>query len=279
MNILIAGASGFIGQHIVKRLLLADHNIVFIDRRHGYDFNQLTNKESWLPLLKNVDAVINCVGIISETRQQSFSVLHHLAPAALFHACVEADIKRVIQISALGADEQAISHYHLSKKAADDVLRSLNLEWFVLRPSLVYGRGGKSMAMFQHLARLPVLPLMDGGNQIIQPIHINDLTETVLKCLMSDQIKLTLDLVGAYSLTFIDWLQLMRNAENKSPARVIPMPFNMVLGLSRIAQHILPIFTPDNLRMLREGNFADVKPLADFLGHAPMDIKTGWSQL
>ncbi|MBI3188585.1 MAG: NAD-dependent epimerase/dehydratase family protein [Gammaproteobacteria bacterium] len=278
MNILITGASGFIGQHIAKRLLSAGHSIVSIDRRHGHDFNQLTAKKAWLPLLINVDVVINCVGIITETRQQSFSVLHHRAPAALFHACVEAGIKRVIQISALGADEQAISHYHLSKKAADDVLRSLNLGWFVLRPSLVYGSGGKSMAMFKRLARLPVLPLMDGGNQIIQPIHINDLTETVLKCLTSDQSKLTLDLVGAYSLSFIDWLQLMRNAENKSPARVIPIPFSLVLGLSRFTQHILPIANPDNLRMLRKGNFADAKPLADFLGHAPMDIKTGWSQ-
>lgn len=279
MNILLTGASGFIGQHITKTLQAAGHQIKEVTRGNGYNFNQMTTKEAWLPLLKDIDVVINCVGIIAETRNQKFKTLHYQAPTALFYACAETDIKRVIQISALGADEHAFTPYQKSKKEADDVLRSLPLNCFVLRPSLVYGRGGKSMEMFQSLASLPVLPLIDGGEQMIQPVHISDLTDTILNCLTSSETNTTLDVVGAHAISFKEWLQLMRIAKGKSRAFIIPIPFKISLFIAKFAKFIVPLMSPDNLRMLQKGNVADVKPLVDFNGRMPLDLKTGWSKL
>jgi len=279
MNILLTGANGFIGQHITEALHAEDHKVKDVTRSSGCDFNQLTTKEAWLPLLKDIDVVINCVGIIAESRKQKFQTLHYQAPIALFHACVKADIKRVIQISALGADESAFTSYQISKKEADDVLRTLPLNWFVLRPSLVYGRGGKSMEMFQHLARLPVLPLINGGKQMIQPVHISDLTNAVVTCLTSSETNITLDVVGAHSITLKEWLQLMRTSKGKHRAAVISIPYKISMAMANFVKFIAPLISPDNLRMLQNGNVADVKPLAKFIGHMPLDLKTGWGKL
>lgn len=279
MNIILTGASGFIGQHLLEALQIAGHQVKAIARRNGFDFNQMITKDAWLPHLKGIDVVINCVGIIVETSRQTFTALHYQAPAALFHACEEANVMRVIQISALGADEQAFTPYQLSKKKADDVLRSLPLKWFVLRPSLVYGKGGKSMELFQRVAPLPILPLIDGGKQRIQPIHISDVTDTVLNCLTSSKSKLTLDLVGAHSVLFKEWLQLMRTAKAKPSATIVPVPYKLSLIMAKLGKHIIPLMHPDNLRMLHKGNYADVTPLAEFIGHMPLDIKNGWSKL
>lgn len=279
MNILLTGASGFIGQHIKDKLFEEGHKVKEVTRSNGYDFNQMITKEAWLPLLKDIDVVINCVGIITEKRNQKFKTLHSQAPTVLFYACVESNIKRVIQISALGVDEFAFTPYQISKKEADDALRSLPLNWFVLRPSLVYGRGGKSMQMFEHLASLPVLPLIDGGEQTIQPVHISDLTDTVLKCLTSSETKLTLDIVGAHAIQFKEWLQLMRTSKGKHRAVVISIPFTISLVTAKLVKFITPIISPDNLRMLQKGNIADVKPLEKFIGRLPLDLKTGWSKL
>lgn len=275
MNILLTGASGFIGQHLLKALQTAGHQVKAATRSNGFDFNQMTTKDAWLPHLQEIDVVINCVGIIVETRNQTFATLHHQAPVALFHGCEEANVMNVIQVSALGADEQAFTPYQLSKKAADDILRSLPLNWFVLRPSLVYGKGGKSLETFQRLASLPVLPLIDGGNQVIQPVHISDLTDTVLNCLTSSKSKLTLDIVGAHSVKFKEWLQLMRRAKRKPPAHIISIPFKISLFIAKFGKHIVPLMHPDNFRMLNKGNFSDVKPLTEFIGRMPLDIKTG----
>lgn len=279
MNILLTGASGFIGQHITATLQSAGHTVNAVTRSKGYDFNKMTVKEAWLPLLKDIDVVINCVGIIVETGNQTFKTLHSQAPTALFHACAECKTRRVIQISALGADEHAFTPYQTSKKEADDVLRSLPLNWFVLRPSLVYGRGGKSMQMFQQLASLPVLLLMDGGEQMLQPVHISDLTDTVLRCLTSAQTNITLDIVGAQATSFKEWLQLMRILKGKQRAPVIPIAYNFILFMAKFGKFIVPLMNPDNLRMLQKGNVSDVKPLADFIGRLPLDLKTGMNQL
>lgn len=279
MNILLTGASGFIGQHLLKALQTAGHHVKAVTRSNGFDFNQMTTKKAWLPHLKEIDVVINCVGIIVETGNQKFTTLHYQAPVALFHACEESNVMKVIQISALGADEQAFTHYQLSKKKADDILRSLTLKWFVLRPSLVYGKGGKSMEMFQRLASLPVLPLIDGGNQRIQPVHISDVTDTILNCLTSSKSNLTLDIVGAHSVKFKEWLQFMRAAKGKPPAHIISIPFKICLILAKFGKHIIPLMHPDNLCMLKKGNFSDVKPLTEFIGRMPLDIKTGLNKL
>jgi uncharacterized protein YbjT (DUF2867 family) len=183
MNILLAGASGFIGANLSRALAAAGHRVRPISRRHGVDFGNMTRRADWQPHLDGIDVAINCVGIIGETRVQTFSTLHAEAPIALFDACVEAGVRRVIQVSALGADATAFSAYHLSKRAADDHLRGLDLDWFVLRPSLIYGRGGGSAALFMRLARLPRVPVIGDGLQSLQPIHIGEVVATVLRCL------------------------------------------------------------------------------------------------
>ena len=146
MNILLTGSTGFIGSHILGELIRLDYHVTACVREPAspslnvryevIDFVRATDVKDWLPLLDNIDVVINSVGIISESKSQTFSALHTRAPVALFRAAEVAGVRQIIQISALGADEQAQSHYHLSKREADEALQSLSLSWYILRPSL-----------------------------------------------------------------------------------------------------------------------------------------------
>jgi uncharacterized protein YbjT (DUF2867 family) len=83
--------------------------------------------------LTGVDAVINTVGILREGRGRRFAI-HDQVPRALFAACPEAGVRRAIQVSALGADASAASRFHLSKRAADDFLATLDLGSSCNRP-------------------------------------------------------------------------------------------------------------------------------------------------
>ncbi len=279
MKILLTGASGFIGRHLTRKLQSKGHTVIACSRKNGFDYTRMLSKKDWMPHLNHVDIIINCVGIIYETREQTFNSLHYQAPSALFRAGTDANVKRIIQISALGADDHSSAPYHITKKSADDILRSLPVNWFVLRPSLVYGRGGKSTAFFKHLARFPVIPLMEGGLQPVQPVHINDLTDCIMHCLVSADTNITIDVVGAHAILFKDWLQLIRTSENHSKARIVSIPFKFCLVTAWLVKHFIPLMQTDNIRMLRRGNYSDVKPFAKFLGRMPMDIYTGWRKL
>lgn len=270
MNILLAGATGFIGSHLAIALDAAGHRIKPASRRNGFDFGRMLAPADWLPHLEDVDAVINCVGIIGEAGGQRFDALHRLAPSALFRACSQAGVRRVLQISALGADETAFSTYHLSKRAADDCLRSLDLDWFVLRPSLVYGPGGKSTALFMRLAALPLIPVIGDGRQKLQPVHIGDVVDTTLRCLQSTQTRLTLDIVGCETFTFAEWLQAMRLAQGLPPAQMLRIPLALAMAGAWLGRCLNPILRPENVRMLQKGYWADVQPLARFLGRLPL---------
>ena len=270
MSILLTGASGFLGRNIATRLRAAGHQVRPVCRSQGVDFARMLEPVDWLPLLAGVDAVINCVGIIGETTTQRFQALHITAPQALFRACVSAGVRRVVQVSALGADAQAFSAYHRSKLAADDCLRSLALDWFVLRPALIYGHGGTSAKLFMALARLPLLPVIGSGEQTVQPVHIRDVVDGVLACLVTTQTRQTLDIVGAETLTFKQWLHTLRAAQGLTPCPTLRIPLRLALAVAWLGHHFSPLLQPDNLRMLQAGYQGDGQALSTLLGRSPL---------
>lgn len=274
MNIFITGASGFIGRHLIKRLLLRQFNITACIHRHELpydvkifrcDFARFTDTEQWLPYLKNMDVVINCVGIIAESSKNDFENIHVKAPKALFMACEVAGVKRVIHISALGvAQDMATAAYQKSKKAADEALMNTKLDWFILKPSLVYGNGGKSFEWFKKLSQLPVVPLIDGGQQLIQPIQVGILLDVIEKCLSAASSHQILNVVGQQAITYQQWMKHI------NPKRRQWRFFNIPMWLAKFTACLLKplklqFITTDNLSMLAQHNIADPAPLHVFL--------------
>jgi len=275
MNILLTGASGFIGRHLTTALIAAGHTVQPAGRSQGVDFMTLHRPEDWGPHLPGIDAVINAAGIIGEGGRQRFTAVHHQAPAALFRACAAAGIRRVVQISALGADDTAFSPFHLSKRAADEVLLGLDLDGFVLRPSLTYGPGGKSAERLMALARLPWIPVLGDGRQDLQPVHISDVVATTLACLEAAPTRRPLDIVGPETFTFAEWLQRLRQAQGLPRGSLWPISFPAAMAVAYLGRHFDPLLQPDILRMLRQGYRADPAPLARFLGRPPLASDIG----
>ncbi len=288
MRILITGATGFIGGHLVQTLSESGHEVVACVRRPEAarrrwpeitaiqaDFTSDHKTSDWLPRLENVDLVINAIGIIRETGTQTFDALHTLAPIALFRACESAGVKRVIQISALGADDKAFSHYHTSKRAADRVLRESTLDWAVLMPSIVYGPGAKSMALFKAVAALPLVPLIDSGDQPIQPIHIDDMARAVVELVESQSpLRTEIEMVGPRPVTMKALYSTLRHWLGLGRAKFLSIPYGLTLLGARLAGLLgqTPI-TEEAVQMLRRGNTGDVAPFVVKFGFKPQDIE------
>lgn len=282
MQILITGPTGFIGGHLRARLRARGHALVLASRRAP---RELDENERWLPLdfaalpptsslapkLAGIDVAVNAAGIFREVGGQTFDTVHALGPIALFEACVAARVKRVVQVSALGADADAASRFHLSKRAADEALLASAIEAVVAQPSLVFGADGASSRLFLMAATLPLLLLPAGGRQRVQPIHIDDLTEA-LAALCERKAAPTgrVALVGDEALPIGDYLQALRRSLGLGPAATLALPAFMGAAAARLvdATTARP-FALDAWAMLQRGNEGPVDATRELLGRAP----------
>ncbi|WP_089086017.1 NAD-dependent epimerase/dehydratase family protein [Aquitalea magnusonii] len=269
MKLLLTGGDGFIGRHLHARLQAAGHCTRLLSRRHGCDFVSMTEPRHWLPWVKGLDAVINCAGIFTATRQQTFDRVHTDAPVALFQACAEAGITRVVQVSALGADVHAYSPFLRSKGRADAFLQMLPLKWMVLRPSLVVGKGGTSSHLMQQLARLPLIPIPGDGKQVIQPVHIEDVALALLHALEQEPACRVVAAVGPRRYTLLDWVAALRQQQDLAEARFCRLPLSLARLICLIGQGLHPLLQTDALDMLQAGSYSELQPFVELLGRMP----------
>lgn len=273
MRVLVTGAGGFIGSHLVAALHAAGHEVVAgvrdpepVRRRLpvaaaiAVDFNRDTDPETWLPRLGGVDAVVNAVGILQTRRGQSAEAVHHLAPAALFEACERAGVRRVIHLSAISADAAAGTPYAVTKLAGEEALRERDLDWVVLRPSLVYGEGSYGgTSLLRGLAGLPfVVPLVGRGEQAFQPLHVDDLAALVAALVADRSIgRETLSPAGPDVLSLRQLLAHLRAWLGYPPAPFLEVPPALVRALARLGDLVgARTLNSTALRQLDYGNVA-----------------------
>jgi uncharacterized protein YbjT (DUF2867 family) len=281
MRILLTGASGFIGRAVAQALRERGHTVVPVLRHPGpssqeavqADFAGVPRRGWWVERLAGIDAVVNAVGILREQGGQTFRALHGDAPIELFQACAAAGVHTVVQVSALGADEHARSAYHRSKKVADDVLRSLTLAGAVVQPSLVYGPGGSSAALFNKLAVSPVLPFPQGGRMLVQPVHIADVVQGIVRLVEAPPLSVaTLAFAGPQPIALRDYLGDLRTALGEPHRQwVIALPDSMFRTAAALAAHVPgSMLDAETADMLLAGNATQANDLPDLLGRPPL---------
>lgn len=276
-RILIVGGSGFIGRHVAGRLQAAGHEVVAagrttIDLAHD-DEARLREK------LAGFETVVNCAGL---ARGAAMTVVHGEGTLRLVRACAEARVTRFVHVSALGVTQSGETQYQRSKAVAEDFLESFDpdgarLDWRVLRPSLVVGRGGVSFDLQLALAALPLVPSIGGGAWRIQPVQVDDLAELALRLVEGVAgAARKIDVVGPEPMTTDELSRELRAWMRLPPARFFAVPTPLLALGARLAPHVSDLpFNPELLTMLSHGNVSDPAPMTQALGRAPLSVATG----
>lgn len=284
MRVLLLGARGFIGRHIAQALLAQGHHVVTPSGPEGAAFNmaELTTPAAWLPHLQMqhglVEAVINAVGVLRGRADRPMHSVHTLAPSALFAACAEQGIRRVIQISALGIDGIDTS-YACTKRAADAALLALQaqgrLEGVVLRPSIVIGEGGASTALFQALARWPVVVWPRRATVCqVQPLAVQDLAWGCVRLLSEHRhFNGVLAAVGEEQASVAQWVARLRAQCGHRPATVCTLP-DALAAMSAWFGDLVPLMPWGRATwaLLSRDNVADPRAWQAVLGRTPSAV-------
>jgi uncharacterized protein YbjT (DUF2867 family) len=287
MKVLVCGSTGCIGAAVVHALRARGHKVVEASRQPGaarehwpLDFARPVSPQRWAERLRDaqVDTVVNCVGILTPSRGQRFERVHAQGPIELFRGAALAGVRRVIQVSALGAGPDGIgSDYLHSKLLADDLLATLPLDWAVLRPSLVYGPRSASAALFATLAALPVVSLPGRGAQRLQPLHVYELAEAIARLVEQPGVlRSVCELGGPESVSYREMLAGYRTALGLGKPLWLPLP----MPLMKLAAHVASVlpqksFSPETLRLLERGSVPTTNALPTLLGRSPTSLAQG----
>lgn len=288
MKILICGATGFVGRHLTRELRNAGHKVIRAVRRPSMpddiqvDFINDTTKEVWLPRLTGIDAVINAVGVLRDSDDNPMQNLHTDTPIALFNACAESNVGRIVHLSALGVDRNIDVPYFTTRLITEHALQSLpqKVRWLCLRPSVIYGDDGTSAKMFMQLAKLPVHALPMGGTQELQPVHIDDICLAVRFWLNKPSAKSKIvEAVGAEATTMRGMLDSYREQLHRRPAWHVATPKILVQLGARVGD-LLPSspLCSDTFTMLSASTTASASGFTSLLGQPPRSYRNFISQ-
>ena len=287
----VFGASGFLGRHLVKRLAkdgfilraaVRDVDAALFLKTAG-EVGQVvivqanvTNPVSVAAAVEGAEAVVNLVGILAERGRRTFQRLHVEGAANVATAAAAAGVKRLVQVSAIGADADSDSAYDRTKAGGEAAAREAFPDVTVVRPSVVFGPEDRFFNLFAAMARVsPALPLIGGGHTRFQPVYAGDVGEAICRILADRGTGgRTYELGGPRVYTFREILEMIL-AEIRRRRLLVPVPFGLAsLEAWFIEKTPWPLLTRDQVRQLRRDNVVAPSALGlGDLGVAPTPVE------
>lgn len=266
----VFGGSGFLGRHVVRALAKRDYRIRVAVRRpelaghlqplgrvgqiHAVQAN-LRYPASLKAAMRDSHVAINLVGILAESGAQLFNGVQRDGAAAIAQAAADAGA-RMVHVSAIGADEMAVSHYARSKGEGEAAVHAILPETTILRPSVVFGPEDQFTNRFAGMARMsPVVPLV-GADTKLQPVYVGDVASAVADA-VSGKMKLgaVYELGGPEVMTMREIIEvILKVIERKR--MLLSLPFGLASAQAQFLQFAPGALklTPDQVTLLKDDN-------------------------
>lgn len=269
-RVLVLGGTGFVGRHIVAQLVTAGHQVVVPTRRRERGKHlillptvdvverDIHDRRRLGELAAGADTVVNLVGILHETGRETFAHAHVELARNVIDACRRAGVRRLVQMSALGAATDAPSRYLRSKGEAQALVEASELSWTVFRPSVIFGRGDSFLSLFAKLVKWMPVVVLAAPHAKFQPVYVGDVAHCFAQSVDDDRtIRQRYELCGpkVYTLReLIAWV-----AETSGHVRPI---IGLGPTLSRLQARLLELLpfklmTRDNLASMSVDNVCE----------------------
>ena len=271
-EILVFGASGQIGRHLLRKLTKKNFKVTVVTRnlhRKAYILKSQANA-GWMNIIeldnpnheklseifRNKDICVNLIGILHENKNSSFNNIHCLLPKKLAELSKENNLKQFIQLSALGVEDALDSKYATSKLNGENEIKKIFNNYIILKPSIVYSVDDKFTTMLMSMLKLlPIFPIYYQGKTNFYPIHVSDMCE-IIDNIISNEIKSeTIECIGPEKISFKHILQKLIKSLDINRI-LLPTPLFMAKLFANIFEITMknPILTNDQLILLNHDN-------------------------
>ncbi|HUQ22502.1 MAG TPA: NAD-dependent epimerase/dehydratase family protein [Gaiellaceae bacterium] len=266
MNVLVTGGTGFVGPHIVQRLVDEGHAVRVLEHTAGSSATlpnqdavqgEMTDPESLRRAAAGQDVVVHLVALLA-ARPDEFRRVMEQGTRDLLAAARDAGARRFVLMSALGTSEETkdlVPYYHAKWQMEQDAKAS-GLEHVIFRPSFIFGRGGGALEQFSRIAKLsPVTPIVGPGTQRIQPIWVEDVAAYFAAGVTNEEAaNRTFELGGPDVVTWNEFWSRLKQAQGaRRPS--VHLPFGLMRAQAALLERLpRPPVTRDQLKMLAAGD-------------------------
>lgn len=284
MNIFIAGASGFVGGHLIDALLKHNHKLRCLTRSDktqqllklkGIEVvsGDITMPQTIKNALEEIDFVIHLVGIIQETGSVTFKKVHVLGTENLISESKQAGIKHFFYQSALGTDMNSLSGYLKTKAEAEEIVKTSGISYTIFRPSLIIGPWDGFTKKIMDIAKMsPLIPIPGNGKSKFQPLYINDWMKCIIKVInLPESHRRIFEIGGPEHLTYDEIVNKLLKAMN-----VKKHIFHMPIGLMKFGAFFaektfrVPPVTVEQLGLLEKDNICSIDSVEKSFGFKPL---------
>lgn len=267
----VFGGSGFIGRHVVQRLAergatirvptRSPRNAVFLRPMGAVGQIVLmpfdhADRAKLPALVAGSTHVVSLVGILAEGKAGDFHAIQGELPGLIGQAAAAAGVRRLVHVSAIGADPDSPSLYARSKAQGEAGVRAAFPAATILRPSVVFGPGDGFFNRFAGMARIsPVLPLVGGGSNRFQPVYVGDVAEAVMAGLTRpDAVGRIYELGGPRACSMRELMAYMLGVIERR-RKLVTLPWGLASGLARLTEILPdPPLTRDQVELLKRDN-------------------------
>lgn len=249
MNVLVTGGTGFIGSYLCTELDDQGHDVTAMARSPDPDAvpagvdtvaGDVTDPDSLEGPMEGQDAVVHLVALSplyqpSEGEEAHYQV-HLRGTENVVKAAKDHGVSRFVHLSAVGADPHGATAYVRAKGRAEGVVRESDLDWVIVRPSIVFGNGGEFIDFTETLTTPYVTGLPGGGEDMeFQPIQVEDLVPMLAAVVEDDtHVGQTYEIAGPERLSLADVTRLIYRSKGKS-VTILPVPMGLAgLGLNTV---------------------------------------------
>ena len=287
-KILIFGATGQIGRHLIRKLTKNNykvicqtrnlHKAIFLKTSGSIGYidikeTKIFDYEKVSELVDNADIVINLIGILFESGKiNTFEKIHTLFPKFLSEICNKKN-KHLIHISSLGVENASDSKYAASKAEGENKIFENLPSATILKPSIVYSVNDSFTTRFMSLLNFfPIFPLYYGGKTKFAPIHASDLTDIIFHVIENNIRGKKIETVGPKVLTFLEILNILSKCINKKRV-FLPLPLFLAKFSAKILEKMPnPLLTVDQLNLLKYDNISSENNMNNFDLGSPSKI-------
>jgi len=321
MRVLVTGATGFVGSHLVEKLDAKNIQLNVLVRQkwsnslpmwlHNSNiiYGDLTDISCVNEAVNGVDVVIHSASLLgrwqSEFPEHYYSKVNVDGTKNLINASMAEGVTHFIYLSTAGvmgrlvnmpADEThpflPVYPYEKSKCFAELALRKAivtkNFPATIVRATHIYGpRDKNTLKIFKVIKKTQIFPLIGGGNNLFQPLYIEDLIKALILCLENPKMSIgeTYLVAGKDVLTYRDFILLSAKALGISVMN-IPLSVtiaNLLASATETVCHglnIEPPLTHSRVEFFSRDQIYTIKKIYKSIGFFPeTSIATGLNRM